>query len=568
MDDHIWVFDDTPEQRIREIMAAGKVTRATSLILASRDLPPESVEAFLKPTLSCLSDPYLLPGTEQAAARLWQAVRNGERVLVHGDYDSDGITATALAAWVLRQHGAVVGTFLPHRIDDGYGLTVESVTKARDEGWDLMLTVDCGITSVEAAEAAREVGLDLVVTDHHMPAGELPKAVAVVDPKLPGAPASIQDLAGVGVAFKVCHAFLKYGRERGYDGGEVDLRDGLDLVALGTVADIVPLLDENRILVKNGLQTLARQHRPGVHALCEIARTYEPLTTSDITYRLAPRLNAAGRMGDPCDSLRLLEADSMVEASTLARRLDDYNHERQRIEEEAIQGAEEQISQFGDMDSRRTLVVAGADWHQGVVGIVASRLTRRYHRPAVVLTRDASGVWVGSSRSIPGLNLVELLERCSDTLVRFGGHAMAAGLSLEPDQLERFREQFEATIVELLDVESLRPQVSVCGEVSFSELDFRFFSELEKLEPFGHGNPEPVFVARDVVVERKLPAGRSHTRGYLRDATGSSIPFIAFGRVPDSLPPSPWDLAFTPQLNRYGGQSTPQVRVVDIRALS
>ncbi len=568
MDEQIWVYDTTPESKIAEIMEAGSVSRATARILASRKLPPERVEAFLNPTLSRLFDPYLLPGAKAAAERLWQAVRNGERILIHGDYDTDGITATALTAWVLRQHGATVGHFLPHRIDDGYGLTIESVAKAVEEKWDLMLTVDCGITSVEAAQAAREAGIDLIVTDHHMPGNELPWAVALVDPKLPDAPAGLHDLAGVGVAFKVCHAFLKFGRECGFDGGEVDLREGLDLVALGTVADIVPLLDENRILVKNGLQTLGRQQRPGIHALCEIARTYEPLTTGDITYRLAPRLNAAGRMGDPGDSLRLLEADSMVEATTLARRLDEYNRERQRIEEEAIQGAEEQISQFGDMASRRTLVVAGADWHQGVVGIVASRLTRRYHRPAVVLTRDASGVWVGSSRSVRGLNLVDLLERCSDTLIRFGGHAMAAGLSLEAEKLPLFRERFETTIGEVLEIKDLHSHIEVCGEVGFAELDYRFFAELERLEPFGHGNPEPVFVARGVIPDRMIPAGRSHTRGYLRDESGASIPYIAFGRTPETLPPPPWDLAFTPQLNRYGGQATPQVRLVDVRSLA
>lgn len=568
MDEHIWVYDTTPEERVAEIMVAGGTCRAIARILASRKLPPDQVAAFLDPTLGRLGDPYLLPGTRAAAERLWQAIRNGERILIHGDYDTDGVTATALIAWVLRQHGATVGHFLPHRIDDGYGLTIESVAKAVEERWDLMLTVDCGITSVEAALAARAAGVDLIVTDHHMPAGELPGAVAVVDPKLPGAPPELHDLAGVGVAFKVCHGFLKYGRECGFDGGEVDLREVLDLVALGTVADIVPLLAENRILVKNGLRTLGRQQRPGIHALCEIARTSEPLTTGDITYRLAPRLNAAGRMGDPGDSLRLLEADSMVEASALARRLDEYNRERQRIEEEAIQGAEAQIDGFGDMASRRTLVVAAADWHQGVVGIVASRLTRRYHRPAVVLTQDASGVWVGSSRSVRGLNLVDLLERCSDTLIRFGGHAMAAGLSLDLDKLPEFRERFEATIGEVLEIKDLRSHIEVCGEVSFGELDYRFFSDLERLEPFGHGNPEPVFVARGVVPDRLIPAGRSHTRGYVRDETGASIPYIAFGRTPDSLPPPPWDLAFTPQLNRYGGQSTPQIRLVDVRSLA
>ncbi|NLZ61045.1 MAG: single-stranded-DNA-specific exonuclease RecJ, partial [Lentisphaerae bacterium] len=476
----------------------------------------------------------------------------------------DGITASALLASILRKNGARVECYLPHRIDDGYGLTAESIARAAKEGCALLLTVDCGITSHEAAAAAKSCGLDLIITDHHTPDLEKLNALAVVDPKLPGAPPETQELAGVGVAYKVAQAFLKMGREYGYDCDESELQQCLDLVALGTVADIVPLLHENRILVHAGLQILASQHRPGIHALCGIAGVNESLQTSDITYRLAPRINATGRMGDPTDGLQLLEAESIVEANRLARSLDELNKKRQLIEEDVVRNAEEQIKRRYNLDSARSIVVWNDGWHQGVVGIVASRLTRRYHRPSIVLTRDNNGQFTGSARSIRKLNLITVLDECAGTLSRFGGHTMAAGLSLNEDKLEEFSEQFDAAVQKALGIESMKPLLNICGEVRLDELDEVFFQELQMLEPFGHGNPEPVFYSRHVSADKLLPAGSSHTRGTMRDESGMHMQFIAFGRPPESFPPAPWDIVYSPHINRYNGYEIPQLRILDV----
>jgi len=563
MEERIWEFSESNINLVQELIEEAAVTRPIALVLSARDISPDTVRDFLCPDLNNIGDPFLLPGTRAASERLWQAITRDERIVIHGDYDTDGITASALLASVLRKNGARVSCYLPHRIDDGYGLTAESVAKVSSGNCDLLLTVDCGITSHEAA-AAESIDLDLIITDHHTPGPEQLKALAVVDPKLPGAPKEIQELAGVGVAYKVAQAFLKYGQEMGYGGEDTDLYQCLDLVALGTVADIVPLLHENRVLVHHGLQVLGMQHRPGIHALCDISGIGESLVTADITYRLAPRINATGRMGDPNDGLRLLEAENILEANELARNLDDLNKKRQIIEEEVVRDAEQQIRHRYDLQSARSIVVWSEGWHQGVVGIVASRLARRYHRPSVVLTRDSSGQFTGSARSIRKLNLVDVLDECANSLIRFGGHAMAAGLSLYEENLEEFCQQFDVAVQKVLGIESMKPLLNVCGEVMFYELDDVFFQELQMLEPFGHGNPEPVFLTRRVFSERRHSVGTVHTRGTLCDEEGKRMQFIAFGRTPSDFPQEPWDVVFSPHINRYNGAAIPQLRIHDV----
>ena len=594
-ENRVWEFTQPTPEVITALMEEASVSRPIGLVLAARGITPQNVQTFLNPSLDNLGDPYLLPGTKAAAKRLWEAIQQNQRIMIHGDYDTDGITATALLAWVLRENGAQVTCYLPHRIDDGYGLTADSINKNAKGHCDLLVTVDCGITSYDAVDAARAIHLDLIITDHHTP-GPTPlhdgmrgvgsiglglpadtpelESMVVVDPKLPGAPKETEDLAGVGVAYKVASAFLKYGRENGIGGEETDLHSVLDLVALGTVADIVPLLNENRMLVREGLKVLSMQMRPGVHELCDISNVGEALTTSDITYRLAPRINATGRMGDPTDSLRLLEAHDVESAKELAGILDRLNHERQTIEEQVVAEAEAQIADryrpgtARSLETARAIVVWHEAWHQGVVGIVASRLTRHYHRPSVVLTRDPSGQFTGSARSIRSLNLVQVLDECKDTLIRFGGHAMAAGLSLEEENLERFCEEFDLAVQKVLGIESMRPNLSICGEVSFDELDEVFFQELKELEPFGHANAEPIFFTHNVMPERKSSAGRAHTRGILRDANGARIQFIAFSRMPDEFPPAPWDIVFSPHINRFNGNEVPQLRIHDVKTAS
>ncbi len=599
-ENRLWEFCEPNQETVNKLMDEALVSRPIGLVLAARGVTTDNVQSFLHPDMESLGDPYVLPGSKAAAKRLWEAIQNNQRIMIFGDYDTDGITATALLEWVLKQNGAQVTCYLPHRIDDGYGLTAASIEKNVKGQCDLLVTVDCGITSYDAAAAAREINLDLIITDHHTP-GQLPEqsgastgedlgkelpdeinkaftGSVVVDPKLweDKELEGIKDLAGVGVAYKVAAAFLKYGIENQLGGEKTDLREVLDLVALGTVADIVPLLNENRILVSQGLQVLSMQRRAGVHELCDIANVGDVLATSDITYRLAPRINAAGRMGDPTDSLRLLKADGVEQAKELAGILDRLNRERQTIEERVVAEAEEQIAErypLGSprgLDKVRSLVVWSNSWHQGVVGIVASRLTRRYHRPSVVLTRDASGQFTGSARSLRALNLVQVLDECKDTLLRSGGHAMAAGLSLSEENLEKFSEEFDEAVKKVLKTpESVRPTLSICGEVSFSELDEVFFQELKALEPFGHGNTEPIFITRNVMPEAPLRlAGRTHTRGWLRDADGTRIQFIAFSRMPDDFPPGPWDIVYSPHINRINDTEVPQLRLHDIRPAS
>jgi len=564
-----WEVAGQNEELIRELQQAGGITRPLAVILASRGVRADGLSAFLQPSLCNLVDPYCLPGATEAAIRLWGAVAKGECILIHGDYDTDGITAAVLLAWCLRQNGAKAECFLPHRIDDGYGLTPESIEKACREKHSLLVTVDCGINSYDAIRQARAQGLDVIITDHHEPGAETPEANVVVNPKLPGAPVELYDLAGVGVAFKVCHAFLKYGREHEIGGMTTDLRQALDLVALGTVADIVPLHHENRCLVSHGLQVLSAQQRAGVRALSEVcglgdAKTLRAL---DITFKLAPRLNAAGRMGDPMDAMRLLEARGMNDAMPLAQSLDEKNRDRQQMEEATLQEAEAQIVSRADLTRQRTITVWNERWPQGVIGIVASRLVRRYHRPAVVLTLDSGGQWRGSARSIPHVNLVGALEKCQARLLRFGGHPMAAGLLLAQDQLAGFEQEFEAAVQKVLSLEGLRPVLEMCARIPFAEISDTFLDELQLLEPIGHGNPEPVFMARGVRPERIAVAGRRHSRGVLSDDSRTRLDFIYFGKMPDELPQPPWEIAYAPQWNRFNGSSVPQVQIHDVRSI-
>ncbi len=562
----LWRFARIAADRVETLIAELAVTRPTALALAALQLDPAAASRFLQPRLRDLVDPYALAGARDAAARLWRAVRDGEHILIHGDYDTDGVTATLVLATVLRENGARVDMFLPHRMDDGYGLTVESLEKAREERHSLLVTVDCGINSSDVVRQARALGLDVIITDHHEPDSHdcRREGAIVVDPKMPGSDPDLTPLAGVGVAFKVCHAFLKYAQEQGITGGETDLKTVLDLVALGTVADIVPLLGENRRLVKHGLEVLSRQQRPGIRALCEIAGVGDAVAPADIAFRLAPRLNAAGRMAAPGDSLALLAATSMVEARTLASVLDNRNRERQAIEETVISAVNERLAAEIDLADKRTLVVWGEDWHPGVIGIVASRLTRSYHRPSIVLARENDQLYSGSGRSIPRINIVAALDHCAHLLTRFGGHPMAAGLSLPRENLEAFREAFENAIRRVISPEALRPSIDVLAPVELDEITPDYFEEYRLLEPFGHGNPAPVFATAGVRPERVWRVGRGHSRGTLSSASGRRFPFIYFGTAPENLPPPPWQIAYVPELNRYNGRVSEQIRILDI----
>ena len=434
MEEYLWEKVENNADRVQALLNAAGVTRPIALVLDMRGIGPEKIRDFLNPSLADIGDPYLLPGTKEASARLWQAIHNGQRILIHGDYDTDGITASALVAWVLRKNGGIVECYLPHRIDDGYGLTVESISKTQANKCDLLLTVDCGITSYDAVQLAKDRQLELIITDHHTPGTEPLEALAVVDPKLPGAPRrsrswqasawpsksatlpQVRTLKMVMAArIRICARDLTWSRS------EPSLTSSCRL-------------HENRILRQAWIEDLAASNVRHPRTLRNLRRQRKPRNVRHYL-QASPRINATGRLGDLTDSLKLLEADNMVDAANLARKLDAQNRERQAIEEMVVNAAEAQIAHRYNLNTTRSIVVWEEGWHQGVVGIVASRLTRKYHRPSVVLTRDPSGQFTGSARSIRRLNLVDLLGECSESLIRFGGHAMAAGLSLtgKPD---------------------------------------------------------------------------------------------------------------------------------------
>ncbi len=536
-----------------------------ALFFAARGIDEEQIPDFLSPRLANLSDPYRFPRIQDAAARLWRAIANKEPILIHGDYDTDGITASALLALVLRQNGAEVHSFIPHRFDDGYGFTPESLQKALDSfgGCKVLVTVDCGITSCDAVRDAVSRGIDVIITDHHEAGAELPDALAVINPKVYPELEDLQLLSGAGVAFKLSHAFIKYGREHNLGGFQTRLEEVLDYVALGTVADIVPLLGENRIMVKFGIEILRKQLRPGVRALIESSKLRSELTPADITFRMAPRINAAGRVGDANVALQLLESEHIVDAYHCASQLESYNRIRQEKEQEIYQEACEQIERNLAWQSEYTLLVAGRDWHQGVIGIVASRLARDYNRPTIVLTIQGD-VAYGSGRSVPSLNLVEVLSHTSDLLERYGGHPMAVGIGLRADRIADFFEAMDREVRKQITSADLEDFISYDGEVQLDEMTPEFFSYLAKLSPFGHSNVKPIFRFNELQVQRCSTVGGSHTRGTFRSRNGM-IDFIAFNRPCSEFHGRTLDVLATPQLNRHQGQEIPQLNVIDIR---
>ncbi len=540
--------------------------RPIAVYFSARGIKEADVPGFLEPRLANLSDPYRFPGIREACDRLWQAIAAREPILIHGDYDTDGITASALLALVLRQNGATVNSFIPHRFDDGYGFTPESLEKALEMFGEcgVLVTVDCGITSCDAVKVARDKGIDVIVTDHHEAGDELPDALAVINPKVYPELEDLQLLSGAGAAFKLCHAFIKYGREKNLGGFMTRLEEVLDYVALGTVADIVPLLGENRIMVKYGIEALRKQLRPGVRALIESSHLHSDLSPSDITFRLAPRINAAGRVGDANIALELLESDNIVGAHRCAGALEEFNRDRQEQEQKIYQDACGQIERGLAWQSPYSLLVAGRNWHQGVIGIVASRLARDYNRPTIVLTIQDDHAY-GSGRSIANLNLVEVLTKSAPLLERYGGHPMAVGIGLKTENIAAFYEEMDREIKSQIDPSELESFISYDGEAQLGEMTPEFFTYLEKLSPFGHSNQKPVYRFNDVRVIRCSPVGQGqHTRGILQNRTGQ-IEFIAFNRPFSDFNNRMLDVLATPQLNKRQPDSPPQLNIIDYR---
>lgn len=524
---------------------------------------PVAARAFLRPTFEALHPPDLLPDMGAALDRVESAVANGEPILVHGDYDADGVCSAALLTRGLRELGACVEPFVPHRLRDGYDLGESGLERAREVGAGLVLTADCGVSAVGAVEMASRMGLDVVITDHHRPPPCLPAAIAVVDPAREEAGYPFPALAGVGVAFKLLAGL--YAR-RGIPAE--GLNRHLDLVALGTVADLVPLRDENRILVRAGLGALARTRKPGLRALASVAGVDLEGTPGapDIGYRLGPRLNAAGRVGESDTGLQLLLTDQPREAKRLAELLELRNRERRREDRRVRAEAEARLAERYDPERDRSVLLWGEDWHPGVIGIAASHLVERVHRPVILVSlRDEPAR--GSGRSIPGFHLHRALEACADLLERFGGHSMAAGLEVRRDRLQELARRFEEEAARSLDPDALQPELRLDLSLPLGAVDDDLFRGLEHLAPFGTDNPRPVLHAAGVRFEAAAAVGshRDHLKAVLVSDDGSRLEAIGFGlghRLVEAAS-STAEVAFELQRDRFRGRDRLQARVLD-----
>ena len=521
---------------------------------------PRRRGTYLRPALGALTDPATLAGMAEAVDAIVATVRAGGTIMVHGDYDVDGQCATALLTRALRAAGADVVPFVPHRLRDGYDFGPAGLAAAQAAGASLVITCDCGITAVDTVHRARAAGIGVVVTDHHLPGDVLPPAVAVIDPQRPDDTSGLTSLCGTGIAFKLVQALVPA------LGLPANLPYYLlDLVALATVADVVPLQGENRILVKHGLRLLADSAWPGLRGLVQASGLGgKEVRAGHCGFILGPRLNAAGRIGDAMDGLRLLLSDDPAEASTLASRLDGLNTERQALDQRILDEALEQVERSADLERDAGFVLAGDGWHPGVVGIVASRVVERYGRPAFLIAFDGE-IGKGSGRSISRFDLHSALLACGDLLERFGGHHMAAGLTIRRGNLDAFRERFAGLTRERLTPDDLGPEQRVDLEVSLADMTHELERLCRYLEPCGTGNASPVFGVRGVRLAGRKSVGAGHLKGVLDDGR-SRLPAIGFqwaDRV-SWLGDAPVDAAFRLECNEWNGQLTLQARLCAI----
>ncbi len=542
---------------VSPIMAGLLVNRAIS--------DPETASRFLSTTLADLHDPFLLRGMEPAVERLLRAIQNGERICIYGDYDVDGVTAVALLISFFRSIDVDCFYHIPKRLEDGYGLSAEGVAAAVARGARVIITVDCGVTAVEEAMLCKELRVDLIITDHHTPGDRIPDAVALIDPHQAGCQFPFKFLAGVGVAFNLLIALRGRLRNTGWFDRkkEPDLRDFLDLVALGTIADLVPLLDENRIFAKYGLTVLSGSSRQGVRALKRVAGVSGPVGCGVVGFRLAPRLNAAGRLENAALGVELLLCDDPQQAAAMAAELDASNAERQALEQEILRDALAMVGSAQETKGRKSIVLASKAWHPGVIGIVASRIVDIYHRPTVLIAlQDGNGR--GSGRSIPGFHLHDALRACSDHLVKVGGHKYAAGLSVDEVTLEDFVASFEEVAAGRLTPGDLTPELAIDAELIPGELTVSLAETIQGLAPFGIGNPEPVFLIRSAEVLERRVIKEQHLKLQLR-AGGARFEAIGFNLAAKQPAERRVDVAFSLDMDDWRGQTRLQLKLKDVR---
>ncbi|HEY2989306.1 MAG TPA: single-stranded-DNA-specific exonuclease RecJ [Candidatus Binatia bacterium] len=562
-----WVLKEADEGCVVRLSQALQVQPLIARLLAHRGLTePDAARRFLSCSLRAdLPSPFLMTGMKAAAERLAAAVTSGELICVWGDYDVDGTTGTATLVCFLREIGCNAIYYIPHRIDEGYGLNAQGIQQLHAQGVRVVVSVDCGVSNYKEIELAQSLGIDVVVVDHHQPPEILPPALAILNPHQPACSFPDKGLCGAGLAFYLVIGLRAKLRDGGRFAGSAvpDIRRCLDVVTLGTIADMVPLKGANRVLSRRGLEVLGGSTRPGILALKQVAGLQAgEMTAGQVGFRLGPRINAAGRMDAALKVVQMLTTDSADEALRIAQELDGHNRERQTTEAKVLKEALEQAgAEIGD---RYSLVLGHEGWHPGVLGIVASRIVERFHRPTVVVGFQ-EGVGKGSARGIRGFHMVEAFRRCADCLEKFGGHEYAAGLTIMQEKFASFAERFEATARAALAPEHLTPVIDVDAELDFSILGIELLRQISALEPFGIGNPEPVFVTRGVeICERKAINGGSRFK--LRHAA-RTFGAVAFGleeRWPEA-PQSKIDIVYRLNENEWNGTYALELRLLDGR---
>jgi single-stranded-DNA-specific exonuclease len=475
-------------------------------------------KSFFRPTLEELHDPFLMDGMEEASTRTIEAITCNQKIVVYGDYDVDGTCASSIMYMFLKHLGADVKIYIPNRLSEGYGLSTEGIDFAKENDTDLIITVDCGITAIDEVDYANSLGIDVIITDHHQPKDRLPNAFTILDPIKPGDTYPFKFLAGAGVAFKLARAI-------GDRIGKKDLvMDYVDLVALASAADIVPLVDENRTLVRAGLDMINQNPRPGIAALLQIARmTHGNLSSGQIVFTIAPRINAVGRLGDAMRAVDLFTSEDHDEARKIAEVLEQENLERRKIDEVTFSYALDMVHEKVDFENDKAIILHGENWHPGVIGIVASRLVEKYNLPSIMLT-TIDGVAKGSARSIQGFDIYAALEECKDLLIQFGGHKAAAGLEIEIDKIDLFREKFNEVLNRRLTDNDVIPEIDIDAEIHFSEITAKFIRILDQFAPFGPGNHRPVFLARDVkFTNGPRIVGKNHLMGMVKQVNSDKV---------------------------------------------
>lgn len=569
-----WLIKEEPDVRlVQQLKEEMNVSSVVAHMLIQRDITTfEAAKHFFRGTLDKMHDPFLMKNMRMAVDRLRQALEEGEKILVYGDYDVDGTTAVALFYGFLKQHTEAIDYYIPDRYKEGYGLSAEGVKYAADHDFSLIVTLDCGIKAIERVDEARGFGVDVIVGDHHTPGDILPQAV-VLDPKQDGCDYPYKELTGCGVGFKLLMALCI-----DLDLDSSSLLNQLDLLAISIGADIVPITGENRLLAQYGLDQLNRNTRSGLDLLLKLAKKEKPLTMTDVVFTIAPRINAAGRLGDAKQAVQLMIGAEQIDLNDLARSIHKDNDSRRELDQLTTSEALQQLDEDSEHPNKVTNLVYKSGWHKGVVGIVASRIIEHYYRPTIVLTQtEEGGDWIGSARSITGINMYEVLEECSHLLERFGGHFYAAGLTIKSEHLEQFKACFEAAVKRRVGEETLMPEQILEKEISFRSIFTigesvhevpRLKRILKQFEPHGPGNMKPVFITRNVYVQdAKLLKGEHVKMTVVEPGHDKPINAIAFSfpEAYEMVIQGPIDLVYTLEENQFRGRTTLQLNVKDMR---